>query len=277
MHTCSEEKLELFYPKVFVEIQGNTSGSPIIVPTLFHATHYFEMTQICDGKQAILKGGKKPWRDTGNPDKASYLVDYSDDRRKKIFPSNNDGLPGNLVWFGTARNEGKIYGPCQFEFSYKRVLQAYRVSRGVDQKICYKVGGTLIYQKEVSHVVIVCCDADECYELFPKIEEDKTTKYFTLSSSKSNLPRILINEYLSCDSRDIWPRRHEHVILAFHLPGDNACLKLANEVRYSELKHIPHTYCMKSKGDCEYDDNPSFIDDEIAKWDQFRLNQSKQL
>ena len=275
MHTCSEEKLELFYPKVFVEIKGNTPGSPVVVPTLFHATHYVEMTQICDGEQAILKGGKKPWRETCNPDKASYLVDYHDNSRKRIFPSNNDNLPGNLVWFGTARDEGKIYGPCQFEFSYKRVLQAYQVSRGVDQKICYKVGGTLIYQKEVSHVVIVCCAADKSYKQFPTIEEDNmTTKFFTLSSSKSNLPRILINKYLPYDSSDNWSKRHEHVILAFHLPNDDVCLKLPNEVRYSELKHTPHNYCMKSKkssrGDCEYVVDPSLIDKEIAKWDQFR-------
>ena len=278
---CSEEKLELFYPKVFVEIQGNIPGSPVIVPTLFHATHYVEMTQICNGEQAILKGSNKQWRETSNPNKASYLVDYCDNSRVQIFPSNNESLPGNLVWFGTARDEGKIYGPCQFEFSYKRVLQAYQVSRGVDQKICYKVGGTLIYQKEVSHVVIVCCEADECYKLFPTIEEDKTTKFFVLSRSKSNLPHILINKYPPYDSSDIWSRRHEHVILAFHLPSDNAPLKLANEVRYSELKQIPHNYCMKSKkngtGECEYAVDPSLVDKEIAKWDQFRLNQSKQL
>ena len=278
IHTCSEEKLELFYPKVFVEIQENTAGSSVTVPTLFHATHYAEIVQICDGEQAVLKGRNKPWRDTSNPDKGSYLVDYRDNSRQWIFSSNNDSLPGNLVWFGTSRDEGKIYGPCQFEFNYKRVLQAYQVSRGVDQKICYKVGGTLIYQQEVSHVVIVCCEADECYKQFPTIQEDKkTTKFFVLSRSKSNLPRILINEYPRYDSSDIWSKRHEHVILAFHLPSDDAPLKLANEVKYSELKQIPHTYCMKSKGECEYAVNPSLVDNKVAKWDRFRLNQSNQL
>lgn len=123
LHMYSEEKLELFYPKVFVEIHGKvSSASSTNVPTLFHATHYEEMTEICVGEQAIFKGNKKPWRATDNPDKASYLVDHTDNSRKMIYPSDNDYLPGHLVWFGTARDEGKIYGPCQFEFNYKCVL-----------------------------------------------------------------------------------------------------------------------------------------------------------
>ena len=271
MCTHSEEKVELFYPKVFIEMQGNLPGSPIIVPTLFHATHYEEMTRICDGEQAVFKGNKKQWRQTDNPDKASYLVDHTCNGWEKIYPSDDKWLPGNLVWFGTARDEGKVYGPCQFEFNYKRVLQAYQASRGDVHMICYRVGGTLVYQKEISHVVIVCCSSDDCYKTFPLIEEDKiTTRFFTISSN-SNLPRISINEYL--DSY-----RHEHVIFAFYLPDGNGCLRLANEVGYSELKQIPHDYCVKSKGGCEYFVDPSCVDEEIdTKWNKLRTKQTKQL
>ena len=179
----SEEKLELFYPKVFVEIQGNTCGSFSIIPSLFHSTHYAEMMRICDGKQATFKAGKKPWRETSNPDKASYLVDYVNNSRTRILPSDDSCLPGNLVWFGTRRDEGKIYGTCQFEFNFNRVLRAYQISRGADQKIYYKVNGTLIYQLEISNVMILCCVADECYKQFPTIEEDKTTKFVTFSTT----------------------------------------------------------------------------------------------
>ena len=264
MYIHSEEKLELFYPKVFVEINGNLPGSPIIIPTLFHATHYEEMTRICVEKQAVFKGSKKQWRDTDNPDKASYLVDHIHNSRERVYPSDDKSLPGNLVWFGTARDEGEVYGPCLFEFNYKRVLQAYQVSRGVDHKICYRVGGTLVYQKEISHAVIVCCTTDDCYKLFPLIEEDKTTtKFFTLSGY-SNLPVIRISEYPYRD-------RHEHVIFAFYLPDGNVCLKLANEVRYSELTQISHDYCVKSKGNCKFIVDPSDIDEEIdTKWNQLR-------
>ena len=261
----SEEKLELFYPKVFIEIKGNIPDSPITIPTLFHATHYEEMTRICVGQQAVFKGNKKQWRDTDNPDKTSYLVNHTGNSWDRIYPLDAKCQPGNLVWFGTARDEGEIYGPCLFEFNYKRVLQAYQVSRGVDHMICYRVSGTLVYQKEISHVVIVCCTTDDCYKLFPRIEEDRiTTKFFTLSSN-SNLPVIRINEYLYSD-------RHEHVILAFYLPDGNACLKLANEVRYSELTQIPHDYCVKSKGRCVFVVDSSDIDEEIdTKWNQLRL------
>ena len=179
-HLHSEEKMELFYPKVFVEIQGNASGTPSIILSLFHATRYAEMTRICDGQQATFKPGKKPWRQTYNPDKASYLVDYVNNSRTWILPSDDSCLPGNLVWFGTTKDEGKIYGPCQFEFNYKRVLEAYQTSRGADQKICYKVGGTFIYQLEISV-------ANECYKQFPTIEEDKTTKFLTLPPHLSSL------------------------------------------------------------------------------------------
>jgi len=260
--------LELFYPKVFVEIQGKVSELACIVPTLFHATHLKEMTEICAGKQAIFKGNKKSWRTTCDPTKASYLVDYRDNSRKQIYPSDDSCLPGDLVWFGTARDEGKIYSPCQFEFNYKRVLQAYQLSRGSDHKICYKAGGTLVYQKEVSHVVVVCSTTDKCYEPFPYIEEGSTTtKFFTLSN-KYNLPRILINQYPN-NSKS----RHEHVILAFYLPS-GMHLVLANEMNYAELKHIPHNYCLKSdkkNENCPDTNSESDIDKEIeVKWNHFR-------
>ena len=283
MYTQREKVPELFYSSVFVEIQGKISESPIIVPTLFHATHYEEMTRICDGEQAVFKGNKKQWRQTDNPDKASYLVNHTCNGWEKICPTDDKWLPGNLVWFGTARDEGKVYGPCQFEFNYKRVLQAYQASRGDDHMICYRIGGTLVYQKEVSHVVIVCCSSDECYKTFPLIEEDKTTTRFFTISSNSNLPRISINKYPLYDSHHKWARRHEHVILAFYLPDDNARLKLANEIGYSELKCVTHDYCVKSKNrkgelGCKFAVDPSLIDNEIStRWDQWRLEQSRQL
>ena len=280
-YTQREVVPELFYPGMFVEIQGKISESPIIIPTLFHATHYEEMTRICDGKQAVFKGNKKQWRETGNPNKASYLVNHTEGSCDRICPLDDQCLPGNLVWFGTAREEGEIYGPCQFSFDYKQVLQAYQASRGVDHMICYRVGGTLVYQKEISHVVIVCCANDDCYKLFPLIEEDKTTTKFFMLSSSSNLPRILINSYPLYDSRDKWARRHEHVSLAFYLPDNNACLKLANEVGYSVLKRITHNYCVKSKNrkgepGCKFAVDPSRIDEKIsAKWDRWRQEQSR--
>lgn len=85
MCTHSEEKVELFYPKVFVEIMGNLPGSPIIVRTLFHATHYEEITRICDREQAVFKGNKKQWRQTNNPDKANYLVHHIYNGWEKIY------------------------------------------------------------------------------------------------------------------------------------------------------------------------------------------------
>ena len=261
----NEKKLEYFYPKIFVELKGAKTGSAVVVPTLFHSTHYEEMIKICVGKQALFKGNKKEWS-TKHPDKASYLVDHNNNSKKQLRSSDDDCLPGNLVWFGTARGKGGIFGPCLFEFNYKRVLQAYQVSRGVDHKICYRVGGTMVYQKEISHAVIVCCTTDDCYKSFPLIEEDRTTKKFFTPSSDSSLPRIRISEY-PCSDRD----RDEHVVLVFYLPSDNACLKLANEVRYSELTRVPHSRCVKSKGSCEFKGNPSDIDKEIdAKWNKLR-------
>ena len=261
----NEKKLEYFYPKIFVELKGAKTGSAVVVPTLFHSTHYEEMIKICVEKQAVFKGNKKEWS-TQHPDKASYLVDHIDNSKKQLRNSDDDCLPGNLVWFGTARGKGGIFGPCLFEFNYKRVLQAYQVSRGVDHKICYRVGGTMVYQKEISHTVIVCCTTDDCYKSFPLIEEDRTTKKFFTPSSDSSLPRIRISEY-PCSDRD----RDEHVVLVFYLPSDNACLKLANEVRYSELTRVPHSRCVKSKGICEFKSNPSDIDKEIdAKWNKLR-------
>ena len=93
MCTQREEVPELFYPRVFVEVQGKVSESPIIVPTLFHATHYEERTRICVGKQAVFKGSKKQWRDTDNRDKASYLVDHIHNSRERVYPSDDKCLP----------------------------------------------------------------------------------------------------------------------------------------------------------------------------------------
>ena len=265
----SEKKLEYFYPKIFVELNGAKPGSAFVVPTLFHSTHYKEMSEICNGKQAVFKGNKKQWS-TDNPHKASQLVDHTDNSKRQMYNSNSskdDCLPGNLVWFGTSRGKGGIFGPCQFEFNYRRVLQAYQVSRGVDHMICYRVGGTLVYQNEICHVVIVCCANDDCYKTFPVIEEDKSITKFYMLSSNSNLPRIQINEYPGSDRG-----RDEHVVLVFYLPDDNISLEVANEVGYSELTWVPHNRCVKSKSSCEFAVSPSVIDKEIdAKWKQFRL------
>jgi len=84
---------------------------------------------------------------------------------------------GPFVWFGVDRNGTDNYGPCQFEFDFKGVLNAYQETRGRSNALCYRAGGTLVYIREVCHIVIICCKGDIEFESYPLIDV-ANTMYF---------------------------------------------------------------------------------------------------
>ena len=145
------------------------------------------------------------------------------------------------MWFSTRQHETEVYGPCQFEFNFNRVLEAYQRNRGRKHKICYRAAGTLVYEKEVSHIVLICCMDDEEHETLPLITKGKTI-YFTppvkLDSTNSNPDagaRVRTNEYCN---------RHEHVFFAIYQPKYQ---KLCMSIEDGILRLTPHNYCIPSK------------------------------
>ena len=243
------------------------------IPTLFHSTHYNEMLKICQRRGATYKGNPKQWR-SYSTNGASYVINVDDSNtRKWIRPDDSEWLPGPLLWFATMR-PGKfdnIYGPCVFEHGFVAVIESYQECRRISrEEICYRVGGTLVYQQEVSHVVVVCSSSDDHYKKFPEIQ-GSNTKYFTPPNDKE-LPSMMINQYskrLDQNMRDC--TRHDHVTVAFYLPYGTQ-LTIPNHPHISNLQILPHYYCMKSRlngGKCGYEVDNETMEKAISiKWDQ---------
>jgi len=240
------------------------------------------MKNICQGEEAIFKGNPKQWRPSSEyyspSPSASYYIGPGSTTEEWISPNDTERLPGPLLWFGTERKTGKTdnaYGPCVFEFKFTLVLEAYQKSRGItSEQLCYRAAGTLVYQREVSHVVLVCSTSDDYYQTFPMIQGNNT-KYFKPPNDKDTgqqrLASMVTNQYP--ERADENNKRHDHVIIAFHLPG-NTQLVLPNQPYVSELQIIPHKYCMKSKLEqgacCNLVDNEAIEEAIKTEWDQYR-------
>ena len=161
---------------------------------------------------------------------------------------------GPFLWFGTKRKDASIYGTYCFEFHFKKVLTKYVASRGNKSSICYRVGGTLLYTEEITHVVIICCKDDNECEPYPVIEPT-TTKYF-----KPPVPKIESTDHVGGSAEEtVYPammsayiysevKRHEHVALAFYLPHD-VVLQLDNQDgNLYDIKRDHVSYCPKASG-----------------------------
>ena len=242
------------------------------------------MISICQGKEAIFKGNPKQWRPSSEcspSPNASYYIGPDSTTEKWIPPDDTECLPGPLVWFGTERKTGKtdnVYGPCVFEFKFTLVLEAYQKCRGINsQQLCYRAAGTLVYQKEISHVVLVCSTSDNYYQTFPLIQGNNTKYFKPPNYQKTGLQKLasmVINKYPQrFNENDKDCTRHDHVILAFYLPN-NTRLVLPNQPCISELQKIPHYYCMRNKldgGECCNRKDDKTIEEAIAtKWDEHR-------
>jgi len=242
------------------------------------------MISICQGKAAIFNGNPKQWRPSSEyfpSPNASYHIGPGSTTETWIPYGDKEYLPGPLLWFGTERKTGKVdnaYGPCVFEFRFSAVIEAYQKSRSIsNEQVCYRAAGTLVYQQEISHVVLVCSTSDDCYKPFPLIQENNT-KYFKPPNDKEmgkrKLMSITTNAYPQRSNESGKDRtRHDHVIIAFHLP-DNAQLVLPNQPYISELQIIPHYYCMKNKleggGCCSQADSKAIQEAIYEKWGQYR-------
>lgn len=230
------------------------------VSSLFHGTHFDQMINICTEKHAFLKGNKKRWRLIGQKDYThqgycSYIVHPG--KLPTLFLEGSNDMLGPVVWFSTRETETDVYGPCQFEFNFKSVLEAYHRSRGRAHKLCFRAAGSLVYKGEISHIVLLCCKEDKEHESFPLITGGNT-KYFIsptgldITSSSKLIEgefQVMTNEYHS---------RHEHVVFAVYLPEPRK-LCLSNKDGLLRLT-LHDEYCVKSKDkECKYAKNKTDI------------------
>ena len=242
------------------------------------------MKSICQGKVAVFKGNPKQWRlssEYSPSPSASYYIGPGSTTEEWIPPNDTERLPGPLLWFGTERKTGNsdnAYGPCVFEFKFTLVLEAYQKCRGItSEQLCYRTAGTLVYHREVSHIVLVCSTSDDYYQTFPMIQGNNT-KYFKPPNKKEadlqKMASMVVNKYPKrFDENNKECTRHDHVIIAFHLP-DSIQLVLPNQPYVSELQKIPHNYCMKNKLEqgvcCNPEDDEAIEEAIITAWDQYR-------
>jgi len=229
---------------------------------------------ICCGGLAIFEGSPKKWRSSFTQTTASYLIDPMNSAPKCIIqPTDTSCLPGHLLWFGTQPEAKSIYGPCVFELDFSAVLEAYTKCRGISsEQVCYRAANTLVYQREVSHVVLVCSNKDDGYYSFPLIQGNNT-KYF-IPPGRQNPPSMTIKNYASqCDLSGHDCTRHEHVIMALHLPPETQLVLPKQQV---SLSIIEHGYCIKSikskksHGDCSYAVDRKTMETAITEWMQYR-------
>ena len=207
-------KPELFYPRKFVKVKSsyNQTVQTQGITSVYHGTHLDEMRQICHRPGvATFTGRCKQWRlpPEHDLDYCSYRIG-SNGVLMTMSPGDNKTF-GPFVWFGVDRNGAENYGPCQFEFDFKGVLKAYQESRGRSNTLCYRAGGTLVYIREVCHIVIICCNEDTEFETYPLIDAANTT-YFkppiivvappsgTTSMSPPTKKSKLCNPYQDCTS-----------------------------------------------------------------------------
>ena len=235
------------------------------------------MKEICAApNNATFVGREKQWRPGAvyNKDEqtcdlqyCSYIVEsfYKEPKpmkKGKLWPF------GPFLWFGTKRDDATIYGTYCFEFHYKKVLTKYAECRGNQSSICYRVGGTLLYADEITHVVIICLEDDKECESYPVIEAT-TTKYFTppvvklqctdspckrrkvekqfFSHADGNRSKCFLPATFSRNTK-LHGKRHEHIALAFYLPHD-VVLQLNNQDgKLHNIREDHVKYCVKGSG-----------------------------
>ena len=200
-----------------------------------------------------FKAKEKKWRILGGadyytPQCCSYLAEPNQ-YPVAMTPDNSLDF-GPFVWFGTDKDDTDRYGPFCFEVDFQSLQEAYQKSRG-KRDICYKAGGTLVYKQEVTHIVIICCEDDQQYHSYPKIQIN-SSKYFTpmwKSATASECPEVII---LASASKHILlnEKRCEYTAFAIYLPGDTKLQLSSTAATISENLH--YGYCVKSKGDCLY-------------------------
>lgn len=232
----------------------------IKIPFLYHVTHKENIPKMMNTFDRTLnfKGHEIVYR-TAAPEYSSYMAkphnihDYLSwqliDAKKTITP-----LTGiKLCHFGTqppliksplTKKQISRYGNVMYTISYdvmiKRYLQArQKCSKGkeVDTTVVYRVVCTQIYQKEINHMITICCKGDKELDAFPGIDGSANqTKYFipketVTQTGMSYSAKMLQNIYKM--------KRHENLTLSFYLPDE--CLVSLSQEDYTEeaVEHDP--------------------------------------
>jgi len=252
---------EFFYHKRFVTIHSPTSSLQTKpVTTVYHGTHSRQKDAICGGilgQPSIytFKGKEKKWRILGGIDYytsqcCSYLAEPNQCPIAMTPDNCLDEVFGPFVWFGTEKADTDRYGPFCFEVDFQSLQEAYQICRG-KRDICYRAGGTLVYKQEVTHIVIICCEEDQRYHSYPKIQIN-SSKYFTPpwkpASEKKECPEVI--SLATASKHILLNERSEYTSFAIYLPGDTKLLLSSTAGKITENTHVG--YCIKSKGLCCY-------------------------
>ena len=213
-----------------------------------HVYHYFHKEDLAmmlnNSDQTInFKGHELVYR-IAKKQYSSYMVDDCDNIQdssiwKRIHPGNATPLTGiKLLHFATRRSYWfsrygdrvcKIpysrYGDCECKVPYDIIITRYLQARRQFSKkkhkvnsVVYRVGCTQIYQKEINHMVIICCDGDDgTLGELPILGPTFQTKHFTPKDKSTPRGTRYSANMLQYLYRD---HRHEKVTLSLYLPDD---------------------------------------------------------
>ena len=215
MQTEKEERLYVGqftihnFPKSHTDVSPDSNGLPRQPPQsapfsktfnfrishVVHNTHAEQKRGICatQGRACFIAKPKGKSKSCGKLCRMNYK-DNEWNEEALVNPGTRP-LPGNYVWFSMKptlpKDEGfkkahypvsyvnntTFYGPWDFTFEYKMLIEAYSKKIPDDAHVILKNGGTLVYQREVCYVVIITHSKDQAHdnETYPTIKKGETT------------------------------------------------------------------------------------------------------
>lgn len=215
MQTEKEERLYVgqftihTLPKSHTDVSPDSNGLPRKPPQsapfsktfnfrishVVHNTHAEQKRGICatQGRACFIAKPKGKSKSCGKLCRMNYK-DNEWNEEALVNPGTRP-LPGNYVWFSMKPtlpkdegfkeahypvsyvNNATFYGPWDFTFEYKMLIEAYSKKIPDDAHVILKNGGTLVYQREVCYVVIITHSKDQAHdnETYPTIKKGETT------------------------------------------------------------------------------------------------------
>ena len=211
----------------------------VIQKDITHVYHYHKedlATMLNNSDQTINFKGHELDYCIAEREYSSYMVNDCDNIEdmsiwKRIGPGNATPLTGiKLLHFATRSSQ---YGDREYKIPFDVIITRYLQTRRHSSKekdkinsVVYRVACTQIHQKEIKHMVIICCDGDDdTLGDLPILGPTFRTKHFTPKEESTPRGTRYSAKMLQHTYRD---QLYENLTLSLYLP-DDCQLQLSKE------------------------------------------------